>query len=265
MYAFIHLSITLYIGVYMNFADILRARKESFAPFEGNVTRHRRPQGLINAIADARRQGMRPVIAEIKPASPTAGRLRLIDDVAATALELKNNGACAISVLTEPRFFGGSLENLRRAACGIPLLRKDFLFHPSQIKESYAYGADSVLLIASFFDADGLASMIGEARSYGMEPLVEVHCEEDIVRAGQAGARLYAINNRDKDTLEVDIGRTERLAPLIDGVKVSASGIGTTEQLEAVLMYCDAALIGSALMKSADPGKALRGLVYGGL
>jgi indole-3-glycerol phosphate synthase len=265
MYVFIHLRITVYIGESMNFAEILQARKESFVPFEGNVTRHRRPRGLINAIADAKRQGKRPVIAEIKPASPTAGRLRLVDDTAALARELKDNGACGISVLTEPQFFGGSLDNLQRAVCGIPLLRKDFIFHPSQIIESYAHGADSVLLIASFFDVDGLAAMVSESRSYGMEPLVEVHDREDVERAGQAGARLYAINNRDKDTLNVDLKRTGRLAPLIDGVKVSASGIGTPEQLAAVLKYCDAALIGSALMRSQDPGKALRQLVYGGL
>ncbi len=249
----------------MNFADILQARKEDFTPFQGRVTRQGRPLSLADAIAGARSRGMRPVIAEIKPASPTAGQLRRVDDVAAMALELKDNGACALSILTEPRFFGGSLDNLEEAKCGIPLLRKDFLFHPSQMAESYAHGADSVLLISSFFRAEELAALIGKARSLGMEPLVEVHDERDVERAGGAGARLYAINNRDKDTLKVDLGRTERLAPLIGGVKVSASGIETPEQLASVLDYCDAALIGSALMRSPDPGKSLRSLVYGGL
>ncbi len=248
----------------MNFADILQARKENFTPFEGNVIRRGRPLSLIDAIAGAKSRGMRPVIAEIKPASPTAGRLRRVDDAGAMARELKDNGACALSVLTEPRFFGGSLGQLQGAKCGIPLLRKDFLFHPSQMAESYAHGADSVLLIASFFNGEELAALIDEARSLGMEPLVEVHGEGDIERARKAGARLYAINNRDKDTLKVDLGRTERLAPLIEGVKVSASGIGTPEQLASVLGYCDAALIGSALMRAPDPGKALRSLVYGG-
>lgn len=249
----------------MNFADILQARKEDFRPFEGPVARRRKPLSLVDAISGAKSRGMRPVIAEIKPASPTAGKLRRVDDPAAVALEYKNNGACGVSVLTEPRLFGGSLDSLRCAECGVPLLRKDFLFHPSQMAESYAYGADSVLLIASFFDVDGLASMVGEARSYGMEPLVEVHGKRDVERAEKAGARLYAINNRYKDTLKVDLDCTERLAPLIRGVKVSASGIRTPEQLAAVLEYCDAALIGSALMRAADPGKALRSLVYGGV
>ncbi len=265
MYFFIHLRITLYIGVYMNFADILRARKEGFVPFEDDVACEREPLSLINSILEAKRRGRSPIIAEIKPSSPTTGPLRHVGNVAALARELKNGGACGISVLTEPRFFGGSLDNLQASACGIPLLRKDFLFHSSQIKESYAYGADSVLFIASFFNAEGLAALIDEARSYGMEPLVEVHDREDVERAASSGARLYAINNRDKDTLGVDLGRTERLAPLIDGVRVSASGIGTREQLAAVLEHCDAALIGSALMRSPDPGKALRELVYGGL
>ena len=165
--------------------------------------------------------------------------------------------------VTEPRFFGGSLEDLREARCGIPLLRKDFLFHPSQIKESYAGGADSILLIASFFDARGLKAMVDGSRSLGMEPLVEIHDRADIERAEGAGARLYAINNRDKDTLKIDLSRTGRLAPLIDGVRVSASGIETREQLAAALEHCDAALIGSVLMKAPDPGTVLRSLVYG--
>ncbi|HTX43086.1 MAG TPA: indole-3-glycerol-phosphate synthase [Methanocella sp.] len=248
----------------MNFADILRARRENFVPFKGRVAHERKPLSLIDAIREARRDGRSPVIAEIKPASPTAGRLRRVDDAGALALEFKNNGACGISVLTEPRFFGGSLGDLRRAECGIPLLRKDFLFHPSQMMESYAYGADGVLLIASFFNVRGLAALIGGARSLGMEPLVEVHNKADIERAEEAGARLYAINNRDKDTLKIDLSRTRRLAPLIGGVKVSASGIETREQLADALKYCDAALIGGVLMKAPDPGEALRSLVHGG-
>jgi len=255
----------MYIGELMNFADILQARRENFVPFEGNVAYERKPLSLIRSIADVKRKGMGPVIAEIKQASPTAGQLRRVGDAAAMARELKDNGACGISVLTEPQFFGGSLEDLRKARCGLPLLRKDFLFHPSQIKESYACGADSVLLIASFFNVEGLTAMVDGSRSLGMEPLVEVHDEVDVERAASSGARLYAINNRDKDTLKVDLGRTGRLAPLIDGVKVSASGIETPEQLAAVLKYCDAALIGSALMRAPDPGKTLRSLVYGGL
>ena len=248
----------------LNFTDILRSCKENYVPFEGTITKDRRPRSLVDHILSTRQMGLNPVIAEIKPASPTAGTLRRVDDVAALASSFEQNGACGVSVLTEERFFGGSMKNLSMANCGLPVLRKDFLFHPSQIRESYAYGADSVLLISSFFSAEALAAMLYEARALGMEPLVEIHGKEDIERAHLAGARFYAINNRDKDTLKVDLKRTRRLAPLVDGITVSASGIETMAQLKEALGYCDAALIGSALMRSGDPGAALRALVYGG-
>lgn len=248
----------------MNFTDILQARKRDYVPYRGDMGPVRRPHGLIDSIDEARKDGRWPVIAEVKPASPTAGPLRRVDDVLSISRSFKDNGACGISVLTEPRYFGGSLASLQEARCGLPVLRKDFLFHPAQVKESFAFGADSVLLIAAFFSTEELAAMIAEARRYGMEPLVEVHGEEDVERAASAGARLYAVNNRDKDTLVIDLRRTARLAPLIDGVVVSASGIGTREQLEKALEHSDAALVGGALMKAPDPGAALRALVYGG-
>lgn len=248
----------------MNFADILRSRMEGYVPFKGKIIHDRKPISLADSIRMARREGRKPVIAEIKPASPATGAMRKIDDPAGMAEAFRKNGACGISVLTEPKHFRGSLESLRKARCGLPVLRKDFIFHPSQISESYAYGADSVLLIASFFDGDNLAQMIRESRSLGMEPLVEVHSRDDIERAASSGAMLYSINNRDKDTMKVDLTRTERLAPLINGIKVSASGIETPGQLRNALEYCDAALIGGALMRHPEPGKALRELVYGG-
>jgi indole-3-glycerol phosphate synthase len=248
----------------LNFADILQARKHDYIPFSGEVAHDRVPSSLMGSIKDAQKEDRSPVIAEVKPASPTVGSLRHIGDVRALAREFKDNGACGISVLTEPRFFGGSIESLQKARCGLPVLQKDFIFHPSQVRESYACGADTLLLIASFFTDDDLAAMVGEARSYGMEPLVEVHGRADIERAASAGAKLYAVNNRDKDTLRIDLRRTGSLAPLIDGVIVSASGIETREQLLMMLEHCDAALIGSVLMKSPDPGKKLRSLVYEG-
>ena len=247
----------------MNFNEILRARKEDYTPFAGSVKYDRQPKSLLSAIADAKRDGRNPVIAEIKPASPTTGRLRDVNpaDMADCYVQ---NGACAISVLTEPRYFGGSLEHMKSAVGRLPVLRKDFLFDPSQIREAYFYGADSVLLISSFFNADTLACMIGEARRLGMEPLVEVHDAKDVERSSSAGAKLYAINNRDKDSLKVDLGRTERLASRIDGTRVSASGIETPEDLKRMLRHCDAALIGSALMRAEDVGATLRSFVYGG-
>lgn len=253
----------MYVVTRLNFNDILQARKEDYRPFVTATMPDRRPKSLISAISRAKKEGRSPVIAEIKPASPTTGKLRDVNPASLAHLYAQN-GACAVSVLTEPRFFGGSLDHLRAATGRLPVLRKDFLFDPSQVRESFFYGADSMLLISSFFSVDALASMIDEARSLRMEPLVEVHDEADIERAGSAGAKLYAVNNRDKDTLVIDLRRTERLAPLIDGIRVSASGIQTVEQLKHALQFCDAALVGSALMLASDPGSALRSLVYGG-
>lgn len=247
----------------MDFDKIMEACRLDYRPFRQEVPFIRRPRSLISSIGAAKRDGRRPVIAEIKPASPTAGRLRQVDDAGAFARDFAAGGACGVSVLTEPRFFRGSLESLRQASCAdVPVLRKDFLFDPAQVRESYFYGADSLLLIASFFSAEFLAHLIAGCRTYGMEPLVEVHDEGDIDRASSTDARLYAINNRDRRTMQVDRSRTARLARLVDGVTVSASGISTVAQLDEALRHCDAALVGTALMAAADPGKALKELVW---
>lgn len=254
----------MYMVLDMNFGEILQSCKENYQPFTAEVPVKRHPSSLVESIRRARGEGRRPVIAEIKPASPTAGAIRDIDDPADIARIYTANGACGISVLTERRFFGGSLRNLRAVAmASVPVLRKDFLFDTAQVRESYYYGADSLLLISSFFDEGALTMMIDESRRYGIEPLVEVHDEADIVRSAAAGAELYGINNRDRETLEVDRKRTAKLAPKIDGITVSASGINSVAELEEALRYCDAALIGTALMQADDPGKKLYELVYG--
>lgn len=247
----------------LNFDEILQACKRDYRPFRQDVPYIRKPRSLIASIRAAKSDGRRPVIAEIKPASPTAGTIRPVEDAASLARDYAAGGACGVSVLTEPRFFHGSLENLRQASLAdVPVLRKDFLFATAQIKESYFYGADSLLLIASFFGVEPLAQLIAGCRKYGIEPLVEVHDEDDIDRASASGARLYGINNRDRRTLEVDRSRTARLAKHIDGTTVSASGIASVAHLDEALSHCDAALVGTALMAAADPGKALEELVW---
>jgi indole-3-glycerol phosphate synthase len=247
----------------LDFDEIMQACKREYRPFRQEVPFIRKPRSLIASIAAAKQDGRRPVIAEIKPASPTAGPLRRVDDPGRLAGDYAASGACGISVLTEPRFFRGSLENLRQASrADVPALRKDFLFDPAQIRESYFYGADSLLLIAAFFRGEALAQMIAGCRKYGIEPLVEIHDEDDIARASASGARLYGINNRDRRTLTLDRSRTARLAPLIDGITVSASGIASRTQLDEALRHCDAVLVGTALMTAADPGKALKELVW---
>lgn len=247
----------------VNFDEIMQACRREYRPFRQDVPFIRRPRSLIDSIEAAKCEGRRPVIAEIKPASPSAGEIRQVEDPASLAFSYAASGACGISVLTEPRFFGGSLEYLCQASnANVPVLRKDFLFDEAQIKESYFFGADSLLLISSFFQPEPLARMIRECRNYGIEPLVEVHDEDDIERASSCGARLYAINNRDRRTLKIDRSRTTRLAGRINGVKVSASGISTVGQLDEALLHCDAALVGTALMAAADPGQALKELVW---
>jgi indole-3-glycerol phosphate synthase len=247
----------------LDFDEIMQACKRDYRPFRQDVPVIRKPRSLIASIEAAKKDGRRPVIAEIKPASPTTGNIRHVEDASALARDYAACGACGVSVLTEPRFFRGSLENLRQASLAdVPALRKDFLFDAAQIKESYFYGADSLLLISSFFSSEPLAQMIAGCRKYGIEPLVEVHDEDDIERASTGGARLYGINNRDRRTLEIDRSRTARLAGCINGTTVSASGISTVAHLDEALRHCDAALVGTALMAAADPGKALKELVW---
>lgn len=247
----------------MNFADILEDCKNRYRKFEAQVALNRKPRSFEKAIAEKRKENLNAIIAEIKPASP-GGKLREIKDVEAVATQLIRGGACGISVLTEPKFFGGSLENLGQAAkvSSVPLLRKDFIFDAAQIYEAYYHGADSLLLISSFLSQSELKNFLVTSRKLGMEPLVEVHGIEDIEKACSAGARIYVINNRDKDTLRVDINRTKELSRHIDGIKISASGISSAHDLKFALKYCDAALIGSSIMKSENMEEKVREYVH---
>jgi indole-3-glycerol phosphate synthase len=233
----------------MNFDTILQDVKGRYEGFRKNVSFERKPMDLGEAIMHSKGNA---IISEIKPASPS-GRIRDVEDPANIAAQMISGGACAISVLTEEKFFGGSLENLRAVSevSSVPVLRKDFIFDESQIDEAYYYGADSVLLISSFFDEEELSKLIEKSRSRGMEPLVEVHSKEDIKKAEVAGARIFGINNRDKDTLEIDLERTKLLQG-VNGIKVSASGIANITDLKLVLEYCDAALIGTTIMKAKN-------------
>jgi indole-3-glycerol phosphate synthase len=240
-------------GSISNFNYILEKCKNRFVPFNKKIYKKRKPMDIISAIRGSKKSGRNAIIAEIKYRSPTM-KSGLEENPEDIALEMIKGGACAISVLTEPEFFGGSLEFLKKvkAISTVPVLRKDFIFHPTQILESYYWGSDSILLISSFFKSEDLTDMIEGSRSFGMEPLVEVHNTKDISRASEAGAKLFAINNRDKDTLKVDLSRTAKMAPLIKGVKISASGVKNPAQLKEVLMYTDGALIGGSIMESAE-------------
>jgi len=213
------------------------------------------------ATADRRR-----IIAEVKRASPSQGLLREEFDPLKIARDFAANGASAVSVVTEERFFQGSLLYLERIReeVALPLLRKDFLVESYQILEARGFGADAVLFIAALLDPGLLEDLADEARSLSLDVLVEVHTEEELGRALQAKANLIGINNRDLRTFEVRLETTEQLRPLIPpGITVVCeSGIDSRAQIRRLeRLGVHIFLIGEALMRSPDPGAKLRELL----
>ncbi|GBC87541.1 Indole-3-glycerol phosphate synthase [bacterium HR12] len=205
------------------------------------------------------------VIAEVKRSSPSAGPLAEDADAAALARRYEEAGAAAVSVLTEPRHFGGSLADLRAVhlAVSVPVLRKDFLVHPDQVLEARVGGADAVLLIVAALSRSELEAMLATARDLGLDALVEVHTEAELETALRAGAEVIGVNARDLETLEVDPeGALEILAQVpSDRVAVAESGISTRAQVEAALAAgARAVLVGEALVRAPDPGAVLREL-----
>jgi indole-3-glycerol phosphate synthase len=202
------------------------------------------------------------VIAEVKRRSPSKGDLADIPDPAALALEYAAGGADAISVLTEARRFGGSLDDLRavRASVDTPLLRKDFIVTEYQLLEARAAGADLVLLIVAALDDATLRALHDTARGLGLTVLVEVHDEGEVERALAAGAELVGVNARNLRTLEVDPDTFGRLAGLLPDsvVKVAESGItGPDDAARYAAEGADVVLVGEALVKDGDPAGAV--------
>ena len=212
---------------------------------------------------------MRPglsLIAEFKRRSPSAGRIaRESADVAAQVAAYERGGAAAVSVLTDEAHFGGSLADLRaaRAACGMPIIRKDFVVDPYQLYEAAVNGADAVLLIVAALADEELRSLYEEARSIDLDCLVEVHSAEELERALEAGAEAIGINNRNLDDGGVDIATTFELMPNVPAGKtvVAESGISGRDELEELeRVGVDAVLIGTALMAAEDPEAKTREL-----
>ncbi|KAB8168721.1 indole-3-glycerol phosphate synthase TrpC [Streptomyces sp. 3MP-14] len=209
------------------------------------------------------------VICEVKRSSPSKGALAAIADPAGLAADYEAGGAAAISVLTEKRRFGGSLDDLTevRSRVDIPVLRKDFIVTSYQLWEARAYGADLVLLIVAALDQPALVSLVERAESIGLTPLVEVHDEDEAERAVDAGARIIGVNARDLRTLEVDRSTFERVAPEIpDGiVRVAESGVRGPHDLIAYANEgADAVLVGESLVTGRDPRSAVADLVAAG-
>jgi indole-3-glycerol phosphate synthase len=209
------------------------------------------------------------IIAEIKRASPSRGDIRIDLDPAALASAYQAGGAAAVSVLTEQDFFKGSMEDLKaaRAACELPVLRKDFIFTEYQIAEAAAIGADAVLLIVRTLAEDALADLIATTADYGLDALVEVHNEADLDAALRCGADLIGINNRNLQTFETDLDVAVRIfrAMPTDVVAVAASGIFGPEDIRINRhVGLHNFLVGESVVRSDDPAAFLAELRQAG-
>jgi indole-3-glycerol phosphate synthase len=227
----------------------------------------RQPQ-VRDPLPRLRAQGV-SVIAEVKRSSPSKGALAPIDDPAALARDYEAGGATVISVLTEGRRFGGSIDDLRavRTAVDVPVLCKDFVLTSYQLWEARAYGADLALLLVVALEQNALVGLIERAESIGLTPLVECHTAEEVDRAVDAGARVIGVNARDLTTLEVHRHQFARLAPRVpDGiVKIAESGVrGPHDVIELARAGADAVLVGETLVTGRDPRAAVADLVAAG-
>ncbi|MDA1189322.1 MAG: indole-3-glycerol phosphate synthase TrpC [Chloroflexi bacterium] len=209
------------------------------------------------------------IIAECKKASPAKGLLRADYDAGALARAYVDNGAAAISCLTNVDHFQGSLDDLRAVADvaharGVPVLRKEFIFDPYQIAEARANGADAILLIVAMLPPKQLRDLRELAQKYWLQCLVEVHTADEMQIALDAGAEIVGINNRDLHTFKTDLATTERLAKMVPfgSIVVSESGIHTPADIQRVRVAgAHAALIGESLVVAPDPGAKLREFV----
>jgi indole-3-glycerol phosphate synthase len=234
-------------------------------PGTGNASGSDGRPGAGGAFAAALRAPGLSLIAEIKRASPSQGAIAPLDPAEA-ARAYHAGGASALSVLTEPRHFGGDLAHigLARAASGLPILRKDFTVHPQQVREAASAGAAAVLLIVAL-SGRLTAAYLELARSLGLDALVEVHDESELDLALAAGAEIIGVNNRDLRTLEIDLATAPRLlakarAGGFAGVLVAESGYRSRKELQELQGLADAVLVGTSLAGSGDLEGALRGL-----
>jgi indole-3-glycerol phosphate synthase len=236
--------------------------KYSFSELEKAASSAPPPRDFFQAIQEG---GMPAVIAEIKKASPSAGVIRSELDVGALVESYEKGGAAALSIITEEDFFDGKLAYLREAKdkSHLPVLCKDFIIDPVQIFAARDAGADALLLIACVLEQNSLMSLLKTARSLGMKCLIEVHNEEELIRVLATDARIIGINNRNLLTFEVDLKTTLGLRPLIpvDRLVVSESGINEYADMEILKAAgVDAVLVGTSLMRAADPEQKLKKL-----
>lgn len=225
---------------------------------------HRTPISLLKAITGATDRNA--IIAEMKPASPSRGHIRAITDPVLVSQDLIRGGCCALSVITEPAFFHGTINTipLIRKQVQIPILRKDFIVDPRQIQETRQLGADAILLITAVL-GDQLADFVKTAQKAGLEPLVEVHDRQEVRIALDTGADLIGVNNRSLKTLKTNLSTTVRLAPLIrktGRTVIAESGFTWPCDVRSLRTFANGYLIGSSIMAAENPRKRLEGFVY---
>jgi indole-3-glycerol phosphate synthase len=251
-----------------NLTDLeLRKRRLPLPELQRLVAQQSEPP--LDLAASLAGEGVR-LIAEVKQASPSRGIIRPDFDPVAIAADYSRGGAAAISVLTESRYFLGSLDYLKQIQDSLgekrlPLLRKDFIHDVYQVYESRYFGADSLLLIVAILNENKLKELLELSHRLGMKCLVEVHAEAELDLAVKSGARIIGINNRDLKTFKVDLAVTEQLSPLVPPgtVMVSESGIHDNTDI-ARLQRCgvNAFLVGEALMTAADIPAKIRELLW---
>ena len=224
------------------------------------------PMGFTAALEKTIEASRTAVIAEVKRGSPSKGLIRADFDPLGIAAIYAENGASCLSILTDSRFFMGDLAFIPavRGVVRLPILRKDFIYHPYQIFEARVAGADAILLIAAMLDHSTLRDLISQADQLNLDVLLEVHDEEEMEKALETGCRLIGINNRDLRTFETSLSTTERLAKSVpeDRLIVAESGINSRgDILRLSRAGAGAFLVGEALMRETDIGAKLRELL----
>ncbi len=253
------------IGAYKRGEIAERMAARPLAGIEAEARAAEPPRGFRRALLEASREGY-GLIAEIKRASPSRGVIREAFDPAAHAAAYESGGAACLSVLTDAPSFGGHEDDLiaARAACALPVLRKEFLYDPWQVVESRALGADAVLIIMAAVDDSAAAEIEAAAQEWEMDVLVEVHDRAELERASKLRAPLLGINNRDLRTFETDLATTRDLARRApaDRILVSESGLAGPADLAGLARYgARCFLVGETLMRREDIAQATRDLL----